>query len=279
MTTNVLEQPTATDHATVSIKSLYYTCKVRAKLDPERVKFIEEQIMHHDPCVKPILVAETPENPAGRYGIIAGRHRHAAYLNLGYETVPVVVSREQDPVEWMRLAAVENLDGCPQLPLNMDDINQVVRNFVEKDKSDTWIRTALKDYLPLKTIVKAIAWARSNRTKGLIRKAANFRDEQDCSYAVAAKKFDVSEEALKDFVGKTKHVGLHINAELAKDLSNLNQTYGNGLAKFFVRVSDAYREGQIQEEEARGYQQRVSDYRRRIEAQCVTFLQRLDAEN
>lgn len=266
-----------TDHATVPTKSLYYSnYKVRAKMDQERTKFMEEQILTNDPHLRPILVAETPDNPNGRYLIIDGRHRFNAYMNLGYESVPVIVSRESDPSEWMRIAAVSNLEGSPQLPLTMDDLNQVMRNFVAAGKSDTWIRTALKDYLPLKIINNRTQWARSNRTKGLVRQAANYRDEHDCSYAVAAEKYDVSENALKEFVSKTKHIGAHKNLELAKDLTSLNSSYGNGLAAFFKEVSEAYHDGLIQEDEAKAHQQRVSDYRRRIEAQCVTFLQRLD---
>jgi hypothetical protein len=278
MTTVTTQAPHKTDHATVPVTSLHYLFSVRMKIDSDRVKFIEEQILSSDPSLRPLLVCETPDSPDGRYGIIDGRHRFQAYQNLRYDAVPVIVSREKDMAKLMVMALAANLDGAPQLPPNMGDIHQGVRNLVSEGKSDQWIQSELRGKLTVKTISKATQWARSNRTKGLIRQAANYRDDQDCSYAEAAKKFDVSVDALKDFVSKKKHTGEHMNAEFAKDVSSLNQTYGNGLASLLQRVTEAYRDGLIQEDDAKRVAQRVSDYRHRIEVQCSTFEKRLDKE-
>jgi transcriptional regulator with XRE-family HTH domain len=250
------------------VRTSFYVRAGLAKLDTLRVAYLRS-LIEAGVQLPPIEV--TPD-----LLLLCGRHRLAAYAELDYEEIPVQVIVRESPAEYIAYAFKDN--ATASLPPTRDDVRMVLQQLTAAGVTDRELVAMFVPPYSTAYIKQQLEWNRGNARHIKLRAAHNARNDENLTYEVAAARFGVSPDDLRQFArGKQQDREWAVMA-LHKAIAGMNKSYGARLKQLLKDVESAYQASTLTVEEVFRLLREPQDYAHTILRRTKDAEERFAAE-
>jgi predicted DNA-binding protein (UPF0251 family) len=217
----------------VKIADLKFTFHVRAALDQQYVTTLKRMIEGGQE-LPPIHITSSKE-------VEEGRHRVAAALAAGRQTIPAIIVEKLPFIEKVERAVQENFGGS--LPLKMADIKHTVTILIEKGASKTKIMECLGEIFPIRVLEAIHKGCMMELINRKIIYAQALIDNEHISKDEAAKRAGISPDKLDK--GKNRKKDKNKIAYFMEVVSQKHTNKNNSIGQMIRQIIRLYNEGSL----------------------------------